>query len=322
MNGRVYDYNVGRFLSVDPYIQGSGSQGINPYSYLLNNPLAGTDPSGYTPDCNQGGEVCGDDKEPKKEKREVTGDELVLIDKKGNHYIDAGDGTGDVIKVDEYSKVSNGAQPKTDSTINDSTPENLGGLKNIAINSSDGLETASILVAPGLTTATGTATSGTATTSAAGAGARALLGGGLLAIVTAIPSDSVKSEDAKYKYVTYIRINSATGQVQVYAGRTGGYGTPQEIVNRRALGQTHLKREGFGSPIVDRWSNVRASIKGREQMLIDFYGGARSVGGTARNAINGVADYNPNRVWYMFTARSEFGELPDNSPARFRLDYR
>jgi hypothetical protein len=93
-------------------------------------------------------------------------------------------------------------------------------------------------------------------------------------------------------------------------------------VNRRALGQTHLKREGFGSPIVDRWSNVRASIKGREQMLIDFYGGARSVGGTARNAINGVADYNPNRVWYMFTARSEFGELPDNSPARFRLDYR
>jgi hypothetical protein len=49
MNGRVYDYNVGRFLSVDPFIHG-GSQGLNPYSYIMNNPLSGTDPSGYAPD--------------------------------------------------------------------------------------------------------------------------------------------------------------------------------------------------------------------------------------------------------------------------------
>ncbi len=48
MNGRVYDYNVGRFMGVDPFIQGLGSQGLNPYSYILNNPLAGTDPTGYT----------------------------------------------------------------------------------------------------------------------------------------------------------------------------------------------------------------------------------------------------------------------------------
>lgn len=49
MNGRVYDYNVGRFLSVDPFVHG-GSQGINPYSYIMNNPLAGTDPTGYKPE--------------------------------------------------------------------------------------------------------------------------------------------------------------------------------------------------------------------------------------------------------------------------------
>uniref|UniRef100_UPI001C46D57F RHS repeat domain-containing protein n=1 Tax=Alteromonas lipotrueiana TaxID=2803815 RepID=UPI001C46D57F len=49
MNGRVYDYNLGRFLSVDPFIQGVGnSQGINPYSYVMNNPLGYTDPTGYT----------------------------------------------------------------------------------------------------------------------------------------------------------------------------------------------------------------------------------------------------------------------------------
>lgn len=52
MNGRVYDYNLGRFLSVDPLIQSPGnSQSLNPYSYIMNNPLAGTDPSGY---CSAG----------------------------------------------------------------------------------------------------------------------------------------------------------------------------------------------------------------------------------------------------------------------------
>jgi len=48
MNGRGYDYNLGRFLSVDPFIVDPGSsQAINPYTYILNNPLSGTDPTGY-----------------------------------------------------------------------------------------------------------------------------------------------------------------------------------------------------------------------------------------------------------------------------------
>ncbi|NKF49868.1 hypothetical protein G3R49_04685 [Shewanella sp. WXL01] len=48
MNGRVYDYNIGRFLSVDPFIQSpTSTQSPNPYSYIMNNPLAGTDPTGY-----------------------------------------------------------------------------------------------------------------------------------------------------------------------------------------------------------------------------------------------------------------------------------
>ncbi|HTA66077.1 MAG TPA: RHS repeat-associated core domain-containing protein, partial [Xanthomonadaceae bacterium] len=48
MNGRVYDYQIGRFLSVDPIIQAPlNSQSLNPYSYIMNNPLSGTDPTGY-----------------------------------------------------------------------------------------------------------------------------------------------------------------------------------------------------------------------------------------------------------------------------------
>ncbi len=48
MNGRTYDYQLGRFLAVDPFIQfPANSQSLNPYSYLMNNPMSGTDPSGY-----------------------------------------------------------------------------------------------------------------------------------------------------------------------------------------------------------------------------------------------------------------------------------
>ncbi len=48
MNGRVYDPQIGRFLSADPYIQDPyNTQSYNRYSYAMNNPLKYTDPSGY-----------------------------------------------------------------------------------------------------------------------------------------------------------------------------------------------------------------------------------------------------------------------------------
>lgn len=75
MNGRVYDYNLGRFLSVDPFIQSPGnSQSINPYSYIMNNPLAGTDPTGYTSNCE--GTTNGVCAEPQKQ-AEVTVEERI-----------------------------------------------------------------------------------------------------------------------------------------------------------------------------------------------------------------------------------------------------
>ena len=49
-NGRVYDSRLGRFVSADPvYNDGSGSQAYNRYSYVMNNPMMFTDPSGYDP---------------------------------------------------------------------------------------------------------------------------------------------------------------------------------------------------------------------------------------------------------------------------------
>ena len=48
MNGRIYDPTLARFLQADPYVQfPSNLQNHNRYSYVLNNPLAYTDPSGH-----------------------------------------------------------------------------------------------------------------------------------------------------------------------------------------------------------------------------------------------------------------------------------
>jgi RHS repeat-associated protein len=48
MNGRVYDPALGRFTSPDPFVQfPESTQGLNRYSYVNNNPLSYTDPSGF-----------------------------------------------------------------------------------------------------------------------------------------------------------------------------------------------------------------------------------------------------------------------------------
>jgi RHS repeat-associated protein len=57
MNGRIYDPLMGRFMSADPFIQSPDDlQSHNRYAYVLNNPLAYTDPSGY---FNLGSAVAG-----------------------------------------------------------------------------------------------------------------------------------------------------------------------------------------------------------------------------------------------------------------------
>ncbi|MCL6270747.1 FG-GAP-like repeat-containing protein [Sansalvadorimonas sp. 2012CJ34-2] len=49
MNGRVYDSDIGRFLSADPIVQDPyDSQTYNRYAYARNNPLKYTDPSGFS----------------------------------------------------------------------------------------------------------------------------------------------------------------------------------------------------------------------------------------------------------------------------------
>ena len=55
MNDRMFDPMTGRFLQADPFVQDPMSlQSLNRYSYVLNNPFAYTDPSGYWGKKEQG----------------------------------------------------------------------------------------------------------------------------------------------------------------------------------------------------------------------------------------------------------------------------
>ncbi|MCS4308917.1 RHS repeat-associated protein [Rheinheimera pacifica] len=67
MGGRIYDPELGRFIQADPIVQDPrDAQSLNRYTYVFNNPLSYTDPTGY--DChNQRGKQCNSAIEKQKE---------------------------------------------------------------------------------------------------------------------------------------------------------------------------------------------------------------------------------------------------------------
>ncbi len=115
MNGRVYDPGMGRFLSVDPVIQSAGnSQSLNPYSYIMNNPLAGTDPTGYTA-CGEGPQSCEgefspafnfDTDKPKRDPNSVCNGRTTC------KIIDYGKMRKDAAKQDQKDTAKTGSQAK------------------------------------------------------------------------------------------------------------------------------------------------------------------------------------------------------------------
>jgi hypothetical protein len=105
-------------------------------------------------------------------------------------------------------------------------------------------------------------------------------------------------------FQTYTKTNSETGEV--YSGRTSGVRSPTENVQARDSSH-HMNEKGFGSARLDRSSPNPSAIRGREQQLIEEFGGSRSTGGTSGNAINGISPTNANRSTYINEAVKEFG---------------
>lgn len=120
-------------------------------------------------------------------------------------------------------------------------------------------------------------------------------------------SDSTSSAKTGEKtYQTYTKTNPETGEV--YSGRTSGTGTPEQNVLARDTNH-HMNDKGFGPAKLDQTSSNPASIRGREQQLIDSFGGAQSTGGTSGNAINGISSTNTNKDFYIGESIKEFGNL-------------
>ena len=126
MNGRVYDYNLGRFMSVDPVIQSPGnSQSINPYSYIMNNPLAGTDPTGYSAECDDSGScdignIAMDDVEN------------IQVTKDGNMVVNTKDGSS--YQVESI----NGADAGGKFAVGNNSPVDIGGQQEVASRGTSG----------------------------------------------------------------------------------------------------------------------------------------------------------------------------------------
>jgi RHS repeat-associated protein len=147
----------------------------------------------------------------------------------------------------------------------------------------------------------------------AGAGTAAALGSTLL-----LCGDTAGgcTNQRDYWYLTYTMGKLGPSGIVTYSGRTAGYGSsPNAVLNSRC-GCHHMRVQGFGDPMVDRSLKstatindvfARAAIRGREQMLIEHHGGARSSGGTSGNAINGISPWNLARPGYIAAATAAFG---------------
>jgi hypothetical protein len=110
------------------------------------------------------------------------------------------------------------------------------------------------------------------------------------AVLAAVVVGKIASDKLdEWKSVTYTRTNVATGQV--YSGMTSGFGDPQALVAAREA--RHPERlAGFAPAQVDAVATGikgAIAIRGREQQLIDFHGGAQRQGGTSANVIRSIA---------------------------------
>ena len=141
-------------------------------------------------------------------------------------------------------------------------------------------------------------------------GARAVPIVAATATVLTLAGDSAMKRDNTFSYVVYVKTNTATSQV--YVGRTQGSGTPDQVVAWRD-GSHRMNALGYGSAVVhSSLVNVGTipgypAIRGREQQVIDSFGGVGSPG--VGNAIRGVAAGNPFGYIYYQTSNAMFGPL-------------
>jgi RHS repeat-associated protein len=136
--------------------------------------------------------------------------------------------------------------------------------------------------------------------------------------------DDDDANRSKIFYATYTKTKvNPDGTTSTYSGRTSGTytgiaPTPEEAqaaVTARDKRHVVLRSENYAAAILDEYSTSKAAIRGREQHLVDFHGGAQNEGGKSRNKIRAVRRNHPAKHIYNVAAVANFGLLPNNNPA-------
>jgi hypothetical protein len=97
---------------------------------------------------------------------------------------------------------------------------------------------------------------------------------------------------------------------EIYAGRTSGYGSAEQLVNER-YSSHHMRLFGYNNPKVDVFAQGDTgyyAIRGREQLIINENGGTGSP--RVGNSINGISILNPFRDTYISAAKARFSIDP------------
>ncbi|AEE51239.1 PKD domain-containing protein [Haliscomenobacter hydrossis] len=145
-------------------------------------------------------------------------------------------------------------------------------------------------------------------------------------IIGMVAAIAISADLALQTHITYVAHNETKDTY--YCGRTRGYGTRTEIKDRRIGGHHHVVKFKY-TTWVDQALNGeigRLCIRGREQQLIDFYGGALSdpevrsqhVNPRCENLIRGVAKLNPMGYFYHWCSTIKFGEIYPYTGARLQ----
>jgi len=119
------------------------------------------------------------------------------------------------------------------------------------------------------------------------------------------------------RYVSYYKMRkNDDGSITTYSGRTSGPAklTAEQIVQTRdKQHELSFNLQGFTPAIVDKEAvggkfnqAAKWAIRGREQQLIDSWGGAQSDKGTSANKIRGVSRINPMGLTYHTTSTIVF----------------
>lgn len=130
--------------------------------------------------------------------------------------------------------------------------------------------------------------------------------------VTSKVYDAVSSRVQKENERVWVTYTLDGPDGKIYIGRASGFGTPQQVLNRR-FASHHMKDYGYDSPILDKFaigargSAAYAAIRGREQQMIDHLGGVGST--NVGNRIRGVRKNHPLGRTYHIKSNQMFGPL-------------